>query len=203
MSEPAKRAAIYARFSSENQRDASIEDQVRNCTKLITEKGWQLANVYLDRAQSGASTLRTNYQRLLSDARAGRLDVIVAEGLDRLSRDQETTAGMYKQMQFVGVAIVTRQEGEVSEIHVGLKGTMNALFLKDLAVKTHRGIEGQVRKGKSGGGRAFGYDIVRSGTAAVRSFAACAKSTRPRLSWCVASSRSSLPESRHALLRNC
>ena len=52
-------------------------------------------------------------------------------------------------------------EGEIGELHVGLKGTMNALFLKDLALKTHRGLEGRVRQGRSGGGLCFGYDVVR------------------------------------------
>jgi CheY-like chemotaxis protein len=55
------------------------------------------------------------------------------------------------------IMIYTRADGEVSELHIGLKGTMNALFLKDLAIKTHRGIEGRVRQGKSGGGKAYGY----------------------------------------------
>jgi site-specific DNA recombinase len=55
---------------------------------------------------------------------------------------------------------VTLAEGAISELHVGLKGTMNALFLKDLAAKTHRGIEGRVREGRSGGGLCYGYDVV-------------------------------------------
>jgi DNA invertase Pin-like site-specific DNA recombinase len=50
---------------------------------------------------------------------------------------------------------------EITELHVGLKGTMNALFLKDLADKTRRGLEGRVREGRSGGGLCFGYDVVR------------------------------------------
>ncbi|WP_231639133.1 recombinase family protein [Sphingomonas profundi] len=52
-------------------------------------------------------------------------------------------------------------EGEISELHVGLKGTMNALFLKDLAKKTHRGMRGRVEQGKAGGGLCYGYDVVR------------------------------------------
>jgi hypothetical protein len=63
---------------------------------------------------------------------------------------------------FAGVKIVTLSEGEVSELHVGLKGTMNALFLKDLADKTRRGLRGRVAAGKSGGGLCYGYDVVRS-----------------------------------------
>jgi DNA invertase Pin-like site-specific DNA recombinase len=160
-----KKAAIYARFSSEGQREASIDDQVRNCIKLIDGHGWEIAGVYSDRAISGATTLRPDLQRLLSDARKQAFDVVVAEALDRLSRDQEATAGLYKLMTFLGIAIVTRAEGEVSELHVGLKGTMNALFLKDLALKTHRGIEGRVRKGRHGGGRyPYGYRAVRAWT---------------------------------------
>jgi site-specific DNA recombinase len=59
------------------------------------------------------------------------------------------------------VRLVTLSEGEIGELHVGLKGTMNALFLKDLAHKTRRGLEGRVRQGKSGGGLCFGYEVVR------------------------------------------
>ena len=58
-------------------------------------------------------------------------------------------------MNYAGVQIVTLSKGEVSHLHVGLKGTMNALFLKDLAAKTHRGLRGRVELGKSGGGNAY------------------------------------------------
>src|SRR5262249_39557735 len=50
---------------------------------------------------------------------------------------------------------------EISELHVGLKGTMNALFLKDLAAKTRRGLRGRVEQGRSGGGLCYGYDVLR------------------------------------------
>jgi site-specific DNA recombinase len=155
------RAVIYARYSSDNQRDASIDDQVRQCRARIDQEEWQLAEIYSDHAISGATTLRPGYQRMLENARAGRFEVLVAEALDRLSRDQENIAGLFKQLSFAGVRLITLSEGEVGELHVGLKGTMNALFLKDLAQKTRRGLEGRVRQGKSGGGLCFGYDVVR------------------------------------------
>src|SRR6266481_7518740 len=84
-----------------------------------------------------------------------------AAALDRLSRDQEDVAGLYKHLSFAGVTMITLAEGEVSELHVGLKGTMNALFLKDLGKKTWRGLEGRVRQGRSGGGLCYGYDVVK------------------------------------------
>ena len=160
------RVAIYARYSSDNQRDASIDDQARQCRKRIMNEGWSLTEVYSDRAISGASTLRPGYQKMLEDARLGAFDILVAEALDRLSRDQEDIAGLYKQLSFAGVQIITLSEGEINELHVGLKGTMNALFLKDLAQKTRRGLEGRVRQGKSGGGNAYGYNVVKKVDAA-------------------------------------
>ena len=66
-------------------------------------------------------------------------------------------------MSFAGIRIVTLAEGEISELHVGLKGTMNALFLKDLADKTRRGLRGRVELGRSGGGLCYGYTIVENG----------------------------------------
>ena len=56
------RAAIYARYSSDNQREASIEDQIRICQERIEGEGWSLVEVYSDAAFSGASTLRPGFQ---------------------------------------------------------------------------------------------------------------------------------------------
>jgi site-specific DNA recombinase len=156
------RAVIYARYSSENQREASIEDQVRLCRERIEREGWELVRVFHDSAVSGGSTFRRHaYHAMLEGAVNGGFEVVVAEALDRLSRDQEDVAALFKRLQFAGIQIVTLAEGEISALHVGLKGTMNALFLKDLAQKTHRGLRGRVEAGKSAGGRCYGYDVVR------------------------------------------
>jgi site-specific DNA recombinase len=85
----------------------------------------------------------------------------MAEALDRLSRDLGDVAALYKRMAFAGVKIVTLAEGEISELHVGLKGTMNQLFLKDLGDKTRRGLRGRVEAGKAGGGLCYGYNVVK------------------------------------------
>ena len=84
-----------------------------------------------------------------------------SEALDRLSRDQEDIAGLFKRMEFAGIKIFTLSEGEISTLHIGLKGTMNALFLKDLADKTRRGLRGKVENGKSGGGLGYGYRVKK------------------------------------------
>ena len=90
------RAIIYARFSSDLQRDASIEDQLAVCTSLVISKNWTLAKTYADRATSGSTRFRPQYQELLAAARRNEFDVVVAEALDRLSRDQEDVAALYK-----------------------------------------------------------------------------------------------------------
>ncbi|MGY0794201.1 recombinase family protein [Azospirillum argentinense] len=156
------KAVIYARYSSDQQRDASIEDQVRLCRERLVREGWTLTQTYADRAISGGSLLRPGIQALIEDAMAARFTVVVAEALDRISRDQADVAAFYKRMQFAGIRIITLAEGEITDLHVGLKGTMNALFLKDLADKTRRGLRGRVEAGASAGGRCYGYDVVHA-----------------------------------------
>jgi site-specific DNA recombinase len=156
------RVALYARYSSDNQSVASIEDQFRICREHAAREQWKVIGTYHDAAISGASViLRPGVQTLLQDAQRGKFDVVLAEALDRVSRDQADVATLFKHLRFAGVQIVTLSEGEISELHVGLKGTMNALFLKDLAAKTHRGSRGRVEKGRSGGGLCYGYDVVK------------------------------------------
>ena len=181
------RVGLYARYSSKNQNAASIEDQIRVCRQQIERQGWTLIATYADPAISGASPFRPGYQKLLEDARAGKFDIAFAEALDRFSRDQENIAGLYKQLSFAGIKLFTVAEGEINELHVGLKGTMNALFLKDLADKTRRGLRGRIEAGRSGGGNSFGYDVVyRSGArwqaaaSSPRRRSACRRCRKPR-----------------------
>ena len=156
------RVALYARYSSDQQSASSIDDQFRICREQAAREGWQIIGTYKDAAISGSSiTLRAGIQQLLQDAQTGRFSIMLAEALDRVSRDQADVATLYKHLQFAGITLVTLAEGEICELHVGLKGTMNALFLKDLAKKTHRGMRGRVEKGKAGGGLCYGYDVVK------------------------------------------
>src|SRR6266403_1887106 len=135
------RAVIYARYSTDLQREASIEDQVRVCRQRIKRESWKLGATYSDAASSGASRLRPGYQKLLEDARAGAFDVVVAEALDRLSRDQEDVAALYKRLTFAGIKMVTLAEGEISELHVGLNadkiGGPRSRPLSDTTIRGH------------------------------------------------------------------
>jgi DNA invertase Pin-like site-specific DNA recombinase len=177
------KVALYARYSSDNQRDASIADQLRVCRTFAERQGWTICEEYTDHAVSGATLLRAGFQALMRDALSRRFDVVLAESLDRFSRDQEDTAGLFKRLTFAGVNIVTIAEGDITHLHIGFKGTMNALFLKDLAEKTHRGLRGRVEDSKSAGGLCYGYRVVKT-RMAPRSRPASARSrrTRPGLS---------------------
>ena len=157
------RAAIYARYSSDMQREASIDDQVRLCRERAGADGFPIAEVFSDSAISGGFLKnRPGMLDLLERARSGKFEVVIAEALDRISRDQEDIAAIFKRLNHAGVRIVTLAEGEISELHIGLKGTMNALFLKDLAQKTRRGQRGRVEAGKIPGGNSYGYEMVRT-----------------------------------------
>ncbi len=161
-----RRAVIYARYSSDLQSEVSIADQIRLCRERAEKDGYLIIETYSDFAISGGSLRnRPGIQALMSDAKTGKFDLVIAEALDRLSRDQEDIAAIYKRLAHAEVAIVTLAEGEVTELHVGLKGTMNALFLKDLAAKTKRGQRGRVEAGKIPGGNSYGYRIVKRITA--------------------------------------
>lgn len=157
-----KRAAIYARYSSEMQNARSIEDQLAICRDFALARGLTVTATFADRAISGASLVtRPELLALLAAAARGEIDVIVSEALDRLSRDQEDIAHIFKRLRYRGVTLLTIAEGEVCSMHIGLKGTMNAMFLEELGRKVRRGQQGRVRDGRSAGGLCFGYDVVR------------------------------------------
>jgi site-specific DNA recombinase len=156
-----KRTAIYARFSTELQHARSIEDQVALCQSYAERNGLKIVAAFEDRARSGASIYgRDGLMRLLDAARDGKLDVILVEALDRLSRDQEDLAGIWKRLNFLGLELRAVHEGTADQIQIGVRGLLGSLFLTDLAHKVRRGMLGVVRDGRNAGGRAYGYRPV-------------------------------------------
>lgn len=156
-----KRAAIYARFSSERQNERSCQDQIELCSAWAASQGYLVVASYDDQAVSGASTVnRLGLGRMMRDARERAFDVVICEALDRLSRDQADLANIRKQLNFLEIGISTVQDGVVGAMHIGLKGLMGEMFLADLAQKTHRGLRARVNAGASGGGRSYGYELV-------------------------------------------
>jgi site-specific DNA recombinase len=153
------RAAIYARFSSENQSASSIADQIEVCSRYITKSGWTSVNTYSDAAMSGASRFRPGYQQLLADLDC-LFDVVVVEALDRLGRKLADIADLHDRCTFAGIILVAVNVGEITAMHIGMLGTMAQLYLSDLKQKTWRGQLGRALQGKVPGGKAYGYDLV-------------------------------------------
>ena len=154
------RAVIYARYSSDLQREESIEDQVEVCRRYAQAQGWRLVNTYSDAALSGASRYRPSYQALIADARKNQFDIVVCEAVDRLGRRLADTADLQDTLAFLGIRLFTPSVGEVTALHVAIMGMMAQMTLRDIADKTKRGQLGRIRKGKVPSGLAYGYCIA-------------------------------------------
>ncbi len=153
------RAFIYARYSSDLQSEASIEDQVEVCRRYADLKGWRVVDVFSDRAISGASTARPGFQAMQAAVNDRAADVVIAESLDRLGRRVADVSGLHDELSFYGVSLHTVATGEVNALLAGILGSVGQQYLLDLKAKTKRGLMGRVLAGKSGGGLAFGYRI--------------------------------------------
>ncbi|AWU94950.1 recombinase family protein [Azospirillum ramasamyi] len=154
------RAVIYARYSSDQQREASIADQIEVCRRYAERQGWTVVDHYSDAALSGASRHRPAFQKLLREAGQRRFDIVLCEAIDRLGRRLADTADLQDRLAFHGVRLFTPQLGEITTIHVAVMGMMAQVALKDLADKTRRGQLGRAMAGRMPGGKAFGYDTA-------------------------------------------
>ena len=158
-----KRVAIYARYSTEHQREASLEDQIALCKERAEREGWQIVKIYQDAAIYGKSLNRPNYQNLLSDAKNNHFDIVLASGTDRFSRDMGDSARFFELMTFHRIIIVTLTEGKVDKTMIGFKSIMSEMMISDVAFNTKRGLRGRVKLGKNPGGNAYGYKVIDNG----------------------------------------
>jgi site-specific DNA recombinase len=153
-------AAIYARFSSDLQKDKSIEDQVALCREICDKEGLTVAAVFDDRGLSGASIVnRPGFQAMMRAAARREFDVLVTEDVDRIARRQADFHSARDDLQFLGIGIRT-PGGAVSQIDGSLRALMSEMFLDNLAAKVRRGLRGVLRDGRHPGGLAYGYRPV-------------------------------------------
>ncbi len=141
------RVAIYARHSTHMQ-EHSTNDQIDICKKWCEQNNYFITEIYSDEAVSGSSMInRDGINDLIDAAVAGEFEKLICEDLSRLSRDQGDIANFHKKLSFLNIKIETLNEGSINALHIGLKGTMNAIFISDLAKKTRRGVISAVFKG--------------------------------------------------------
>jgi len=159
--------ATYARFSTDMQRDSSIEDQRRNCLAFAARHGWaEPVHHFEDRAISGASKARPGYQDMLAVAERGGFDTLLVDDLSRLSRDDIETKTIIRRFKFKGLRIIGVSDGYDSDakgekIQSSMRGLMNEMYIDDLREKVRRGMTGQAIKGHNVGGRCYGYEHVK------------------------------------------
>lgn len=164
------RCAIYARYSSDLQRDSSIEDQIRRCQEYAERQGWTVVeeHVRFDEAVSAASLLgRPALQSLIEHTKKKPrpFDRILIDDTSRLSRNLEDALRVISTLTFQEVFVTAVSQGidsqeKSSRQLLTLQGMIDEQYLDGLADKVHRGQEGRVRKGLHPGGRCYGYNNV-------------------------------------------
>lgn len=152
------RAALYARYSIDRQNPLSIADQVALCRRYAETLGFIVVVVYSDAAISGAAMAnRPAINDLMADAERGRFDVVIAEDLSRLARDGGHIWDIYNDLDLLGIKINTVGEGEIDELKVGLKGTMNQVDRKTGGRRIRRGLVGVIKSGRAASKPPYGY----------------------------------------------
>jgi site-specific DNA recombinase len=164
------RIACYARYSSDLQRATSIEDQLRVARRYAGEQGWTLdeSQIYTDAGITGSSIDgRPGLQALLAAVALRPLpfDVLLVDDSSRVARDIADAIRVMQTLKFFGVRVMYISQNidsndEQAETLVAIHGMVDSLYLREMAKKIKRGLEGQQARGFATGGRTFGYRTV-------------------------------------------
>ena len=157
-------AAVYARYSSENQSATSIDDQVSSCRRYAERNGLYVpaAHIYTDLAVSGARRNRRGWSALRAAAERRLFGFVLVDDLSRVSRDLVFLLGDVARFTYLDIGIVSVADGihtldEEQLLSLQVRGVFNEHQLRDLRKKTHRGQLGQKERGFSVGEATFGY----------------------------------------------
>ena len=158
------KAVIYARYSSDNQREESIEGQIRECTAFAEKNGMTILRHYIDRAYSAKTDNRPEFQRMIQDSKEKLFDIVLVWKLDRFARNRYDSAQYKNILKKNGVRVVSANE-TISDSSEGI--LMESIlegfaeyFSADLAEKVSRGMTENALKCKfNGGNPTVGYLI--------------------------------------------
>ena len=159
------RAALYARFSSHNQREESIDAQIRAMKKFCEDKGYSIVKIYSDSAQTGTNCRRDEFSKMMVDAENNIFDVIVVHKLDRFSRNIEDSVLHTMELKKYGIELisVTENLGDTAEgvlMKTVIQG-MNEFYSRNLSRETMKGLmENAHHCMWTGGKPPLGYDVV-------------------------------------------
>ena len=157
-------AVIYARYSSDNQREESIEGQIRECTAYAEKNGMTVVRHYIDRAISAKTDNRPQFQQMIKDSERKLFDIVLVWKLDRFARNRYDSARYKTQLKKNGVKLMSATEvisdGPEGIILESVLEGYAEYYSADLAEKVVRGQTENVLKGRCNGGRGtFGYTL--------------------------------------------
>ena len=160
------KAVIYARYSSDNQREESIEGQLRECTAYCKKNDITILRNYIDRAMSAKTDHRPDFQRMIKDSAKGLFDVIIVWKLDRFARNRYDSAHYKAQLRKYGVKVLSApeniSEGPEGIILESMLEGMAEYYSAELSEKVIRGhTENALKCMYNGGTPTFGYVIDR------------------------------------------
>lgn len=158
------RGVIYARYSSDNQREESIEGQLRENTAYAKKNGIEIVGTYIDRAVSAKTDNRPEFQRMIKDSARKGFDVVIVWKLDRFARNRFDSARYKAALKKNNVRVISATEA-ISEGAEGiilesvLEG-MAEYYSAELAEKVTRGMTENALKCKFNGGTLpYGYMV--------------------------------------------
>ena len=157
-------AVIYARYSSDNQREESIEGQIRECTAYAEKNGITIVKHYIDRAISAKTDNRPEFQQMIKDSDKKLFDIVLVWKLDRFARNRYDSARYKTQLKKNGVKLMSAteiiSEGPEGIILESVLEGYAEYYSADLSEKVIRGMTENALKGKfTGGAIPFGYII--------------------------------------------
>lgn len=160
-----KNAVLYARYSSNNQTEQSIEGQIHVCEKYAAQNDIQIVRHYIDRAISGTSDNRPQFQQMIADSRHGDFEIVLVYKLDRFARNRYDSAIYKKKLRDNGARVVSATENITDSpegiIMEGLLEAMDEYYSAELSRKMMRGKEESFQKGYYLNHVApFGYKLV-------------------------------------------
>lgn len=155
---------IYARYSSDNQREESIEGQLRECREYADKQGITIFGTYIDRAYSAKTDNRPEFQRMIKDSAKHLFDVVIVWKLDRFARNRYDSAHYKNALRKNGVRVLSAKEnisdGPEGIILESMLEGMAEYYSAELSVKVKRGMTENALKCKHNGGRPpIGYIV--------------------------------------------
>ena len=162
------KAVLYLRYSSESQTENSIEGQRRECGAYAKQKGIQVIGEYIDRAKTGMSDERPDFQRMIRDSFSKGFGNVIVWKSDRFARDMADAINYQRKLMDNGVKLLSvtepNLEGPIATLMNSISLGMNQYYSEELSVKVKRGVRENVINGKQIGGKPpFGYDYDGEG----------------------------------------